>query len=279
MQLSGLDPEKKLICFIDDSRQERELFEEVFGGKEGAFRVICAENFIQAKANLDQMDESPDLFVLDLYFPGNEKPAKTKIDPNAKPEFIDDQGDLTKAFLNLESARKRYQALRIARGQSPEGGLKLIGDVQAAFPCIPIVTYTRKGTIEEAESARKAGARRVLQKPSGEDWEQTGKITVEKRAELEEAFRQTMTIDPHDVLSMITHYSHLMDPDNDHHQLAVRVEEFRDRLKDHDLQDLDPSEIDQLMETSQHPFIRALIYQLRPEFPTHALKNAQGDSE
>lgn len=279
MQNSGPDTEKKLICFIDDSQQERELFEEVFGSEKGAFRVVCAESFGEAKTALDQSSESPSLFVLDLYFPGAEASDRTAIDLNAKPEFTDDQEDLTKAFLNLETARKRYQALRIAQGQSPEGGLRLIREVQTAFPCTPIVTYTRKGTIEEAELARKAGARRVLQKPSGENWEQTRRLTEEKRAELEEAFLQTTAIDPHDVLSMITHYSHLMEPNNDHQELAVRVEEFRDRLKDHHLQDLDPSEIDQLMETSHHPYIRALIYQLRPEFPSHAHKNAQGDSE
>jgi len=148
------DLTKPLICFIDDSARERKLFEEVFAADNGAFRVICAETFEEARRVIEQLDEMPDLFVLDLYFPTGEKTDVTveSIGPITLP---DDKGDLTQAFLNVETAHNRFRQIRDALGQSPAGGLKLIEQVLSTYPGVPMVTYTRKGTIEEAEQASK----------------------------------------------------------------------------------------------------------------------------
>ena len=125
---SIIDLTKPLICFIDDSAKERELFEEVFGSDDGAFRVICAETFEAARSAIQQLDEIPDLFVLDLYFPSGEK-SNRPIDPVGPITLPDDKGDLTQAFLNVETAHDRFREIRDALGQSPAGGLKLIDQV------------------------------------------------------------------------------------------------------------------------------------------------------
>ncbi|MFH1862039.1 MAG: V4R domain-containing protein [bacterium] len=192
---------KSLLCFIDDSLAERELFAEVFGADEGAFQVICTETFPEAQASIGKVGRTPDLFVLDLYFPGG-NPAPLSADEIAQTVvFIDDGGDLNHAFLNLENARRRFMLLRRAYDQSLAGGLKLIEQVREAYPGVPMVSYTRKGTIEDAERARRAGARRVLQKPSGDDWEDTRAVTHHRRAELEAKFLKLIQSDPADVLS------------------------------------------------------------------------------
>ncbi|RJP77103.1 MAG: hypothetical protein C4524_08830 [Candidatus Zixiibacteriota bacterium] len=182
---------KKLLCFIDDSPEERALFAEVFGAPDAAFEAICAETFDEALRRLRDLGRTPDLFVLDLYFPGGEI-EETGEEEISEPAFLPDQGDMTRAFLNLETARRRFQTLRRALGQTPAGGLELLRRAGEAFPGVPAVTYTRKGTIEEARRARRAGARDVLQKPSGRDWDDTRRLTRVRRGELEAAFEEAM---------------------------------------------------------------------------------------
>lgn len=253
-----------LLCFIDDSRQERELFEEVFGADDGAFRVICAETFEEARSAVRELDEMPDLFVLDLHFSTGEKSGKpiTSVGPLTLP---DDQGNLTQAFMNVETAHNRFREIRDALGQSPAGGLKLIHQVQQAFPGVPIVTYTRKGTIEEAEQARRAGARFVLQKPSGPDWEATRKLTGQLRQELEIRFRWAMEHDPYEILNLILHYSGLLDSRHNVKGISAEIQALRRKLDQEAIPAVEPEEVDRLMECTNHPFIRALIFQLRAE--------------
>lgn len=258
------DLTKPLICFIDDSAKERELFEEVFGSDDGAFRVICAETFEEARSAIEELDEMPDLFVLDLYFPTGEKTDVTveSIGPITLP---DDKCDLTQAFLNVETAHNRFREIRDALGQSPAGGLKLIERVQDSYPGVPMVTYTRKGTIEEAEQARRAGARRVLQKPSGEDWEATRRLTKRLQRELENRFRWAMGQDPYEILNLIVHYSGLLGSRQDLSEVSLEVQALRRRLERQPNAPLGPDDVDRLMECTNHPFIRALIYQLSGE--------------
>ncbi len=255
--------DKKLICFIDDSAEERELFAKVFGCDEGAFRVLIAETLVEAKALIGDAEEIPRLFVLDLYFPGGGEVETAADDLNEAVVFHDDEGDLIKAYMNLEIARKRYQGIRIAMDQSPSGGLKLIAQVQEAYPGVPIVTYTRKGTVEEAETARRTGARRVLQKPSGDDWDDTLKLTIQRRVELERAFLQTMLQDPYEVLNLIAHYAELFTSEYETALICQKVSSLRDKLQKQLGYEISSGDVDDLMENTLHPFIRALIYQLR----------------
>ncbi|MCX6639666.1 MAG: hypothetical protein NTW14_04180 [bacterium] len=252
---------KPLICFIDDSPQERELFQTVFGGDEGRFRVICAETFCEAQELIKAGEEQPELFVLDLYFPGGEG-TNQPIEVIEPPTWVDDGGEINKAYLNLEQARKRFMALRAALGQTPAGGLKLLLDVQDAYPGIPAITYTRKGTIEEADLARKTGAMRVLQKPSGDDWEETIKLTHSRRAELERCFQQTIDQNPYELLSLITHYARLFVPADERDDIAAKILTIRKKLLAQPDYRIEDEEIDVLMDCTLHPLIRALMYQL-----------------
>ncbi len=254
---------KPLICFIDDNPDERKLFQDVFGCDDGAFSVITAETFVEAKRTIERTGEIPDLFLLDLYFPGGEGEAKPEADLNEPASFIEDGGDLIKAYMNLETARKRYQAIRIAQDQSPAGGLRLIAQVKKAFPGVPAVTYTRKGTIEEAEAARRAGVRFVFQKPSGEDWEDTYRITRERRPELERSFRRAMRQDPFELLNLIEHYALLLTTDGEIGELTEQAENLRLKLLKRPESGISAADVDRLMDLTSHPFLRALIYQLQ----------------
>jgi DNA-binding NtrC family response regulator len=253
---------KPLICFIDDNPDERKLFQDVFGCDDGAFRVITAETFTEAKARIEAGGEIPDLFVLDLYFPSGDG-AVPEVDLKNPVNFIDDDGDLIKAYMNLETARKRYQAIRISQDQSPAGGLKLISQVKRTFPRVPAVTYTRKGTIEEAESARRAGVRFILQKPSGGDWEDTYRITRIRRSELERSFRRAMHQDPFELLNLIEHYARLLTSDEEIAILAEQVDDLRQKWLDRPESGISAADVDRLMDGTSHPFLRALIYQLQ----------------
>lgn len=212
---------------------------------------------------------------MDLYFPERDDSGTPAPVFAENVSFSKDGGDLTRAFLNLETARRRYQALRIAAGQSPAGGLQLIRDVQQAYPCAPIITYTRKGTIEEAEQARKMGARRVLLKPSGEDWDDTRRLTQEKRLLLEAEFLRAMTLDPFEILTLITHFAAALEPAEDRAVIAAEVGRLRQQLHENDACRFSRDDIDLLMDAAAHPFIKALIYQLRSE----AFFDAQGGKE
>ncbi len=259
------DSEKKLICFIDDSAEERELFEKVFGAEEGALRVFCAETFAEAAGKINDINETPDLFVLDLYFPldiNTERKPVQSIGPITLPG---DEGDLLKAFMNVETVQKRYRTIREAEGQSPAGGYRLIEQVQEAYPGIPMVSYTRKGTIEEAEQARKTGARRVLQKPSGEDWKKTLELNLQLREELEKQFLRVIYQDPFEILNLIGHYSTLFDHPEDRTKIARETLTLRRKLLQSDEEEVNRDDVDLLMTCTNHLFVRALIYQLRPD--------------
>ena len=255
---------KPLICFIDDSADERDLFQQVFGCGDGAFSVITAESFEAAKDLLGKTDSIPALFVLDLYFPSAVHSEAAPVENIGPLTLPDDEGDVIKAWHNVGIAQQRYNEIRDAEGQSPRGGLKLIAEVGEAYPGIPFITYTRKGTIEEAETARRAGARRVLQKPSGIDWIETGELTESRRAEMETVFQQTIKNDPYEILNLILHYSGVFLGHEAAREVAETVRSLRRKLIVEAGGELERDEVYQLMDATQHPFIRALIYLLLP---------------
>ncbi len=226
--------------------------------------MVTAPTLAAAREKISAVKPQPDLFVLDLYFPDASAAVRPAIVSEPPVSLIDDEGDLIKAYLNVAAANRRYQAIRIARGQGPEGGLQLIADVQRQFPGVPIVTYTRKGTIEEAERARKTGARRVLQKPSDVDWEATYRCTKAKQTELEAEFNSAISLDPFELLTQIVHYAHLLASGDESRAIATAVLEIRSRMLKSGLRSVAGDDIDALMDLTLHPFIRSLIYQLRP---------------
>lgn len=261
------DTAKKLICFIDDSTEERELFKSVFGSEEGAFQIICGESFAAARKTIAGIEKVPVLFVLDLYFPDSDNVESKRVSSSGPVTLPNDEGDIGKAFLNLEIAQRRYREIRAATGQSPNGGLRLIKQVQEAYPGVPVVTYTRKGTIEDAEKALRAGARQVVQKPSGDLWEDTYRLTKELRTDLERKFHQAIAVNPFEVLNQILHYAALMDPTQDLEALHNLANEIRNKLNESKLQHVSIDDIDRLMDCTSHPFLRALMFLLRSDFP------------
>ena len=119
--------------------------------------MVTASTLAAAEEKLATAKSGPALFVLDLYFP--DATATTQCNTITEPPvtLIDDEGDLIKAYFNVVAANRRYQAIRIARGQGPEGGLKLIADVQRRFPGVPMITYTRPPCTSETFRRRLGG--------------------------------------------------------------------------------------------------------------------------
>jgi DNA-binding NtrC family response regulator len=147
---------QRRICFIDDDEDELTRTK----------RVLSSHFTIGAGKNLDdalwKLSRKPHLFLLDMYYGPKTQPA--------------DRVRVAEAWqLLCQEQRKFYDLLR-SLGQSPGGGLDLAEHVKEKYPGVPIVFFTRKGSLEDANEAIKQGAAAVLKKPDyvGEKLDATG---------------------------------------------------------------------------------------------------------
>jgi CheY-like chemotaxis protein len=136
---------RRRLCFIDDEQSELSRVD----------RALSQDFDVGAGPNLDsavrRLRGRPQLFVLDMYYgPETKNDDRTRVS-DAWRELIDAQ-------------RKFYELLR-SLGQSADGGLELADHVRRRYPDVPIVFFTRKGSLEDADRAFRAGATAVLKKP------------------------------------------------------------------------------------------------------------------
>jgi CheY-like chemotaxis protein len=157
-----------VICFIDDDPVEVDVFKTVFGED---FSVIASTKLTSVLEQLESVQKRPRLFVLDLYFPKGRESSQTE-----RTQMIKLRG-------KVEHAQRELSEYLFTIGQDKSGGIEILRRVREKYPSVPIVFYTRKGTLEDAIYCKVEGADDVLKKPPPENFDETGDI----KQQLEEA--------------------------------------------------------------------------------------------
>lgn len=153
-----------MICFVDDDPMEVEVFERVFGDQ---YQVFAASSITDIEKEIGAAGVSPNLFVLDLYFPtGRDATEAERIEMIRLKQKVDDAQQTLTSYLSTI-------------GQGREGGLQLLEVVQKKFPSVPVTFFTRKGTIDDVVACLDAGALYVLKKPQPNSIDPDGNIVEE----------------------------------------------------------------------------------------------------
>jgi CheY-like chemotaxis protein len=186
---------KSKLCFIDDDSDfEIPLFRETFGSE---FDVITSTTFTEAVAEIeDRHGWTPDLFVLDMYFPVA-PPDQLAIAKLAESwtGLQPDDGQIRQAFLNHLTAANRLRQVLSAWNQSAEGGRELARLVSEKFPLVPIVFYSRKATLQDAvRSMMVKNVANVILKPSAGNDEDTKRLTKAEAARIASEFKNAMKL-------------------------------------------------------------------------------------
>lgn len=147
---------KRRICFIDDEQDELSRTKRVLSPH---FTIGAGQNLDDAVCTLPR---KPQLFLLDMYYGPKTQPA--------------DRVRVAQAWQQLCQMQRKFYDLLRSLDQSSRGGLELAEHVRARYPGVPIVFFTRKGSLEDANEALKQGAAAVLKKPDyfGEQQDATG---------------------------------------------------------------------------------------------------------
>jgi len=138
------------IGFVDDDPEEVRIFETVFGEE---FDVFGGTRLLPVIERLRQARRRPNLFVLDLYFSSGHATS-----PDQRREMI-------RLKQEVEAAQHRLMDYLTRIQQSRDGGLRLAAQLRDLFPTVPFIFYTRKGTLDDVDACRDAGASFVLRKP------------------------------------------------------------------------------------------------------------------
>jgi len=76
-----------------------------------------------------------------------------------------------------------YQNICLVLCGDRAGGVKILQQVKERYPGVPIIFYTRKGTLEDAVFCKDKGVDDILKKPHPENFNEKGNV----RKQLEEA--------------------------------------------------------------------------------------------
>ena len=177
------------VCFIDDDGSfEIPLFKDVFGE---VYDIIADDGYDAVKNEITaRLDWTPDLFVLDLYFPSG-PPDQRAVEELTESTLTleNDRGQIRAAYANHLRARERLDVVLDAWRQGPDGGLKIAKRVVVDFPGIPIVFYSRKATFEDAVRCMAAdGVWGLQKKPTGSDDHDTRRLTLTEKPRLVSQF-------------------------------------------------------------------------------------------
>ena len=185
---------KHRICFIDDDAAfEIPLFEQVFGDR---YDIVSETSFEAAVKAMEKRGAwKPELFVLDLYFPtGHPDQDEIKALTGKPLVFEDDHAQLRASYTNYVRAESRLIAVLSAWRQGAQGGLALAQRVIADFPGVPILFYSRKANFEDAVRCMALpGVHGVQKKPTGNDDEETRRITMARQEHLVRRFDGLLT--------------------------------------------------------------------------------------
>jgi DNA-binding NarL/FixJ family response regulator len=158
---------RRRICFIDDSEAEIGRFRTYFGDR---FDIVAGVDLDAAAAG----GVAPDLFVLDLYFatsPSRQPVSESELRemlarlPDAASLYSGSEHEfLERVWAYLSGVRLIMDEVLAGFGQTADAGLDLMAGVGERFPGVPVVFYTRKGTLEDAVRCLAAGAADVIRK-------------------------------------------------------------------------------------------------------------------
>lgn len=162
---------RTVLCFIDDDPREVDIFKKVFGD---VFNVIAHSDLATASKNLETSGAQPNLFVLDLYFSSG-RDSTTK-----------EREQMIKLQQKIEDAQREFSEYLAKIGQGRNGGINLLHIIKKHYHTVPIMFYTRKGTLEDAQICREAGALWVAKKPQPETIDPSQEIYLQ----LERATRE-----------------------------------------------------------------------------------------
>jgi DNA-binding NarL/FixJ family response regulator len=199
---SSMNPkEHPIICFIDDSDFEHDLVRSEIAPSFPEIRFIQTYTFDQMRREL--RDQQPDLFLLDLWGqdPLVKEPFLTPKDELEKclagfntldqvykglETFPGDKANeyLKRLFIIVDSWRRLFEGVCDRIGQNRKYGLTNLRAARDHYPGVPAVFYTRKSLINDALALFQAGADGLFIKPTGNDDDETRRLTREYAPEL-----------------------------------------------------------------------------------------------
>jgi DNA-binding response OmpR family regulator len=148
---------KRRLCVVDDDPEELRRFREYM---ETRFIIGAGTSLDAALEDLRrQGHSSPDLYVLDLYFPQGGTSTQEQLEDlaNARKRLLDSHADFASLLAKL--------------GQAPQGGFRLAGRLSRFGQRAPFVFFSRKATAEDVVQGLDIGALRVIKKqdPTADD--------------------------------------------------------------------------------------------------------------
>lgn len=190
-----MKPKKPLVIFVDDSKDELDLFRQVF---EHEYNLVLAQSAQEAIQKLGGYN--PDLILLDVYIPeeGQDRPVPPEL-AKVTLELPPDRGELRQAYNNLVLAQQRFKALQEARAHGLTGGLKLARVFAEKYRNVPLIGYSRKSSPLEClvYLATIPTAVDFVQKPNDPlGWGETRDLTQNESKRLHALFDSYIRVDP-----------------------------------------------------------------------------------
>jgi DNA-binding NarL/FixJ family response regulator len=190
-----------IVCFIDDSEFEHDMVREEIAPVARDFQFVQTYTFDEARQELN--GRHPSLFLLDLWGRDDEVlhpyiyPKEDILKRVAGFLTLEDvydglekfEGDVTNEYLKrffsiVASWRSLFEEVCDRIGQNGKYGLSNLARSKSLYPDVPAVFYTRKSLIRDAVAMFKAGADGLFIKPTGENDNETRRLTREYAPQL-----------------------------------------------------------------------------------------------
>ncbi|MFC1883594.1 hypothetical protein ACFL2O_02380 [Thermodesulfobacteriota bacterium] len=190
-----------IVCFIDDSEFEHVLFREEIAPYAQDYQFIQSYTFDEARKELK--GRHPSLFLLDLWgrdidilhpyiYPKEDIVKRVDGFPTLDDVYdgLDQfEGDINNEYLKrffsvVASWRSLFEEVCDKIGQNGKYGLSNLDQAKSLYPGVAAVFYTRKSLIRDAIAIFKAGADGLFIKPTGENDDETRKLTREYSPQL-----------------------------------------------------------------------------------------------
>jgi DNA-binding NarL/FixJ family response regulator len=204
------------ICFIDDSKFEHDLVSNEIAPLASDMLFIQTYTFDQAQDELGP--KTPALFLLDLWgqdesvtepYLYKKEEIEKKIENFPTLEHVYNGLDNFKGDVNNEYLKRLFSIVDCWRslfedvcsriGQNGKYGLLNLKLVREHYPDTPAVFYTRKSLIHDAVAMFKAGADGLFIKPTGNNDEETRRLTRKYAPELADELKRIIESKPRSI--------------------------------------------------------------------------------